>query len=399
MESRSPVKISRHLFLRRNAGFRFLFSIFSCSSLLAGCASPGEPIERRPPVPRAVTDLAAQQSGNDVILTFTLPKETVDNRELKQPPAIEIYREFRAVPVTDNSAGSASIVPANPALHITIPSGMVDHYVEQGRVRYADSLKAEDFSQHPGSEAVYTVRGRASTKRESADSNAAHLRVYPAPDAIEDVTAEITHSGVMLKWTAPAKTLIGPAPPLAGYCVYRAEAETTASTAAGETPALKSPLARVGTPDSPAYFDTQVEFDHTYVYSIRSVAQYPDILLESAGSRWVVVAPKDIFPPAAPQGLVVVLVPTQGEIPAHLELSWAISPETDIAGYNIYRSEQAGAQGTRLNEQLLQTPAFRDMNGLPGRRYFYSVTAVDRAGNESPASTPASAGIPDESKP
>jgi len=398
MESRSPVKISRHFFLRRNASFRFLFSIFSCSSLLAGCASPGEPIERRPPVPRAVTDLAAQQSGNDVILTFTLPKETVDNRELKQPPAIEIYREFRAVPATGNS-GSASTAPANSALHVTIPSGMVDHYVEQGRVHYADSVKAEDFSQHPGSEAVYTVRGRASTKRESADSNAAHLRVYPAPDAIEDVTAEITHSGVMLKWTAPAKTLVGPAPPLAGYRVYRAEAETTAPTAAGETPALKSPLARVGTSDSPAYFDTQVEFDHTYVYSIRSVAQYPDIMLESAGSRWVVVAPKDIFPPAAPQGLVVALVPTQGGTPAHLELSWAISPETDIAGYNIYRSEQAGAQGTRLNEQLLQTPAFRDMNGLPGRRYFYNVTAVDRAGNESPASTPASAGIPDESKP
>ena len=37
-----------------------------------------------------------------------------------------------------------------------------------------------------------------------------------------------------------------------------------------------------------------------------------------------------------------------------------------------------------LNTDLLLTPAFRDMNVQPGHRYFYTVTAVDRAGNESP---------------
>jgi hypothetical protein len=34
------------------------------------------------------------------------------------------------------------------------------------------------------------------------------------------------------------------------------------------------------------------------------------------------------------------------------------------------------------------------MNGLPGSTYFYNVTAVDRSGNESPASPPASGSIP-----
>jgi fibronectin type 3 domain-containing protein len=94
-----------------------------------------------------------------------------------------------------------------------------------------------------------------------------------------------------------------------------------------------------------------------------------------------------------------VLVPAQGESPAHLELSWAISAETDIAGYNIYRSEQAAVTGNRLNTELLRTPAFRDTSTLPGHRYSYSVTAVDRAGNESPASDAVSAGVPAESQP
>src|SRR5277367_3665725 len=69
----------------------FLIVLFSVS-ISTGCASPGEPLERKPPAPTAVTDLAAEQSGNDVLLTFTLPKETVDHRALDQAPVIEIYR-------------------------------------------------------------------------------------------------------------------------------------------------------------------------------------------------------------------------------------------------------------------------------------------------------------------
>jgi fibronectin type 3 domain-containing protein len=38
------------------------------------------------------------------------------------------------------------------------------------------------------------------------------------------------------------------------------------------------------------------------------------------------------------------------------------------------------------------------MNVVPGHRYFYTVTSVDRAGNESPASTAASGGVPVESQ-
>ena len=116
--------------------------------------------------------------------------------------------------------------------------------------------------------------------------------------------------------------------------------------------------------------------------------------MESSDSNLVALTPRDTFPPAAPQELIVVFVPAQGDAAAHLELSWAISPETDIAGYNVYRSEQEGTQGSRVNTDQLLTPAFRDMNTQSGHRYFYTVTAVDRAGNESPASSAASGVVP-----
>jgi hypothetical protein len=377
--------------------FHFLFSIFCLSIFPAGCASPGQPVERKAPVPQAVADLAVEQSGNEVVLTFTLPNQTVDLRPLKEPPAIEIYRDFEPTPAAGGPAPTTGephpAMPANPTLLVTIPSGMVGGYTQQGRVRYADSLAAGDFTAHPDSVAVYEVRARASPKKDSASSNAAAVRLYPAPDPIADLKADVTPSAVVLAWTPPEKTPVGPAPAIAAYRVYRAEA---APGATPDKPALKSPLAKIGETASTPFTDPQAVFDTTYAYSVRSVVEYPGKRLESSDSNILIVTPKDVFPPAAPLGLVVALVPAQAGAPAHLELSWAISPETDVAGYNVYRTEQAGVPGARLNNELLLAPAFRDMNMQPGRRYSYTVTAVDRSGNESPASVSVSGGVPAE---
>jgi chitodextrinase len=42
----------------------------------------------------------------------------------------------------------------------------------------------------------------------------------------------------------------------------------------------------------------------------------------------------------------------------------------------------------------LPTPSFRDNNVASGRRYWYTVTAVDRAGNESPPSAASLVEVP-----
>jgi len=367
--------------------FHFLFSIFASLTLLAGCGAPGEPTERKPPIPTAINDLAATQQGDNVILTFTLPKNSIEGRELKQPPAIEIFRDFQLVP----AASAPTSATAAPTLLVTIPSAMVGQYDARGQIRYDDELKPEDFTQHPGAQAVYIVRTRTSPKKVSANSNAVPIRLAPAAVQITDLTAEVTHQGVILTWTPPQKTAVGPAPPIAGYKIFRREVEqTTAPNTDLQRPRPEKLGVQIGDCAAPPFRDTQIQFGKTYIYTVRSVAQYPDVQIESLDSPTVEVSPLDTFPPAAPQGLVVVMVPAQGSAPAYLDLSWSISAENDIAGYNIYRSEQEGAAGQKQNPELLRTPAFRDMNILPGRRYFYTVTAVDRVGNEGPASAVAS---------
>jgi hypothetical protein len=377
--------------------FHFLFSIFTSTALLAGCGVPGEPAERKAPIPTAISDLAATQQGDNVILTFTLPKESVEGRELKQPPAIEIFRNFQPLAPAGSAPASAIVVIDAPTLLVTIPSAMVDQYDTKRQIRYADELQPVDFTQHPGALAVYIVRTRTSPKKVSADSNAAALRVEPAADQIADLKAEITHQGVILTWTPPQKTAVGPAPPIALYRIFRHEvAQTTAPTTSPQQSPSEKLSAQIGDCTAPPFRDTQIQFGKSYIYTVRSVAQYPDLQIESLDSSPITVSPLDTFPPSAPQGLVVVLVPAEGATPAYLDLSWSISAENDIAGYNIYRSEQETAPGQKQNPDLLRTPAFRDMNIKPGERYFYTVTAMDRVGNESPASAAAPGEVPVE---
>jgi hypothetical protein len=368
--------------------FEFHISIFVLL-LLAGCAAPSEPYERKPPVAEPVSDLAATQSADDVILTFTLPTQTVDRLPLKEPLAIEIYRGIGA-PGSDSRE--------HMSLLATVPAAGVAQYAAQGHVRYVDSLRPEDFAGRDSVGAIYAIRTRASEKRDSDPSNLAYLLLRPAPDPIADLKAQVTHPAIVLTWTQPERSLTGSAPSVAGYRIYRAEIEPVTPGAA-ETPSLKAPLAKIGDSESPSFRDAQFDFGKTYEYSVRSITGSGEEAIESADSNLAVVAALDTFPPAAPLGLVIAFVPQQAETPAHLELSWAISPETDVAGYNVYRSEQAGNAGARVNTELLLTPAFRDMNVQPGHRYFYSATAVDRSGNESPASEVASGSVPAESQP
>jgi fibronectin type 3 domain-containing protein len=104
------------------------------------------------------------------------------------------------------------------------------------------------------------------------------------------------------------------------------------------------------------------------------------------------VTPRDTFPPAAPQNVVAAEIP--GADGARIvDLSWSINVESDFAGYRVYRSENPGERGPSLQLELLLSPAYRDSSVQPGHRYWYVVTAVDRAGNESAPSEAATADL------
>jgi hypothetical protein len=371
-----------HIAKRPAQFFAIFYFPFSILLMLGGCGAPGEPVPPAPVVPAAINDLSARQVGDGVQLTFTLPTNSVTGDRLSEPPAVEI---LRGVSRPDGTPDAKSFRVVE-----TIPGALVTEFVTQKRVEYMDNISPQDPETSAGATLVYRVRTRASRKRASADSNAVFVQMAPVPQKIIAVQSSVTESAIELSWTAPTTASSGaPLTATLSYHVYRAEGDLELLKAAGGKHSLAEfrPVL-LATTTTPSYQDTAFEFGKSYLYFVRSVITTNEIPIESGDSQQVVITPRDTFPPATPQGLVAALLSGPAPGTFIVELSWSINLETDLAGYRVYKSEQEGTRGQLVTSDLLPTPAVRDTSVEPGHRYWYTVTAVDRAGNESPPCEP-----------
>jgi hypothetical protein len=358
------------------------FIVLSLILFLGGCGAPGEPQPLAPPVPAAITDLTAHQQGNGVQLVFTMPGHTTTGARLARSPATEI---FRGMLKPDGKPDDKSF-----RLVYTIPGALAQDYAVDGKIQFIDPVAAEELRAHPGTTLVYRVRTRAAKNRDSADSNTVRATVFPVPDKIVTVETKVTQDAIDLSWPVPALLASSGGPAIAGYHVYRGELDTTqAIPVASDLSQVKwtNPLVLLADAPGNSYHDTLFDFGKTYVYSVRSVTKVGGQAIESDDSGPAIITPQDTFPPAVPQNLVAAVLPATdgGRL---VDLSWSINLETDLAGYRVYRSEKKGERGQALQAGLLLSPAFRDTSVEAGRQYWYSVTAVDRAGNESNISEP-----------
>ena len=178
----------------------------------------------------------------------------------------------------------------------------------------------------------------------------------------------------------------------AHYNIYRAELDAASTSLDNPDVSqlnLNGKLQLLASQSEQTYSDKSFEFGKTYAYVVRSVIDRNSTPLESADSTPAIVTPRDTFPPAAPQAISAAVLPGETDNVLVVDLSWSINVESDFAGYRVYRSEQPDTKGQLLTTELLPTPAYRDTSVQPSRRYWYVVTAVDRAGNESAPSPPA----------
>jgi hypothetical protein len=149
--------------------------------------------------------------------------------------------------------------------------------------------------------------------------------------------------------------------------------------------------------DSGGLIDGTAHADEPYRYTaVRSRTVTVDgrkLELRSEPSAPVTFTLHDVFPPAVPQGLLAAGFAVEGTGKLEVDVVWQPDTEADLAGYNVYRQTLA-ADGTagaavKLNDKLVELPAFHDMSAEHGVGYRYTVTAVDARGNESAASSPA----------
>ncbi len=98
----------------------------------------------------------------------------------------------------------------------------------------------------------------------------------------------------------------------------------------------------------------------------------------------ITVTYADVTPPAVPSALAVKVTA------ADVALTWSANTESDLDGYNVYRSQNGVKE--KINGTLLKTPTYQN-TALSDGNYNYAVTSVDAVGNESKPSQDVSARI------
>ena len=175
-----------------------------------------------------------------------------------------------------------------------------------------------------------------------------------------------TSLGIAVLWDASTSS------DTAGYNVYR-------GTAPGVTASTGTKL-NTGLETDGELQDFTVVADTTYYYVVTAVDGAGNESEVSNEATGIIESVPDTEAPAAPTALVG----TAGD--AAVTLVWEASASEDAIGYHVYRSLESFGTGTGTlvsGDAPVTELTFVDETVTNGTTYFYAVTAVDQAENES----------------
>jgi len=245
-----------------------------------------------------------------------------------------------------------------------------------GFLHYSDPLDLNGLSAFSRLRLRYAIKYVNSRGQEAPFSNTVAIEPFPTvskapgrPDAVD-----ISQDHVTLTWSPPDANIDGTKPAaVVGYNVYRGRASDSEPELLNAEPL-----------GDPSFVDTKFKYEVRYVYTVRALSQGTSGLIESADSPKKDHTAHDNFRPSAPDPVSI------ASANAVISLFWPSSPERDVAGYLVYRTESPEPKAedwTRLTPEPISTVTYRDEHVTLGIRYYYRVTAIDKFKNESESST------------
>ena len=295
---------------------------FFCIVSLAGCAYIGPPKPPALDIPTRITDLRAAEYGDQILVQFTIGTLTTDGLTLTSVKTVDLQVAAGNSPQVLHLAGKAP--------------GPVDQ-----------SFPVKDWV---GKRVTLVVRASGPKGKASDWSNSVTLAVGVPLATPGDFKAVSDPKGVRLTWLE--------SPGAERYRIFRGAADAMPQ--------------RLAESDKPEYLDTAVDFGSPYRYFVQALVGE---LRQSEVSATVGVTPADTFPPAMPVGLMAVAGVNS------IELAWQPNTEDDLAGYQVYRAISGGAPERIAGP--VDAPNFSDRTVEIGKRYSYTITSIDRTGNES----------------
>jgi hypothetical protein len=359
-----------------------LSTLLAACVVMAGCAQTGVPLPPSLELPKPPNDLRAMRKGNHVYLTWSEPTVTTDRQNIRYIGPTLICRSSES---EISECGTPTAMLPAPS---TSPAKQ-----SNGRPAlesYTDTLPASLQQPDPAADITYAVEILNRNARGAGLSNRFHIPAIITLSAPSDLAAQLTGDGVVLTWTN-ANTI--PANPVGSssvqfrYRIYRRNENPPANASPKDKKEVVAGEIPVGTPGSVQFLDSGFEWEQTYLYRVTavSIVQRADaeIQIEGDDTPEIRVVAHDVFPPAVPTGLQAVYS-GEGQKP-FIDLIWTPVSNTDLAGYNIFRSEDGstGEKMSKVNSEPVKTPSYRDTTVAPGKTYTYSVSAIDVRGNES----------------
>jgi fibronectin type 3 domain-containing protein len=321
----------------------------------AACALKTNPLIPPSPRPEQVKNIKAATRDAVVFLSWPIPARNVEGVSMK-PADFLLFRVFRAEFGRDRKKARYK-----PFAEITVTSP-APAAIRNGTVFWSDDQVSYGY--------IYGYRIRAVSARGGVSQQSEEVRITPLLSAAapRGVAALGGDSYNLITWETVTTWGDGsPYKGFVGYNIYRGTEERIYD----ETPLNKEPLTAA------SYKDTGVVNNRTYFYIVRSVNSPAPPWKESLDSTEVSATPKDLTPPNRPTGLTT--VPGIGRV----FLTWNENKESDLAGYHVYRSTKHGKDYERLTEKPLARTTFSDDTVASGETYYYVISAVDQAGNES----------------
>jgi hypothetical protein len=374
-------------------------AVFLLAGLLAGCASVQAPLPPSLELPKPPTDLRAVRKGNRVYLFWTVPAQTMDRQSVRRQGPARLCRSLEALMSTCGTP-VGNVAPA------TIPETHDGTGVKtKPQATFVDILPAELQQQNSTRMVTYAVETLNLHARSAGLSNQVQVPLAPTLPPPANVRAEVTAEGTVLAWDCETF----PQEPSGVRYVYRIYQRSLES-------GVDASLADVECPGG-RFVDRTIEWQKKYEYRIAvvtfvtlprgampcprtppqdGVVAIPDCIIvltvDGDDSPAQEIFTNDVYPPGVPTGMQAVFSGPAGQAP-FVDVLWAPDTDADLAGYDVYRREEAG-QPAKINAEVVKTPAFRDTNVEGGKTYWYSVSAVDARGNESARSEETSETVP-----
>ncbi len=340
-----------------------LLGLCLCAIACGKRRPPLPPVER---VPQRTELLSGVQRGNQVILSWPAPRRNAPDASVQSIRRVDVYRiAERAdapLPLTEEEFGARATL---------IGSVLYDALRDAtDTLEYTDTLTLSAPVR-----LRYAIRYVNASGQRAAFSN--FLLLEPATRVSQPpvnlAVANERETSITVRWQTPPANVDGSRPlNLLGYNVYRT---TRAQNEMAQTPLNRLLL------DANEFEDQTFQFGAQYEYVVRAVSLGNEgAQVESLNSNAAIIAPVDRFPPSAPTAITIAPAPNR------LSLFFPANPERDVAGYNLFRSLDPSLpkeRWTKLNRTPLERTTYTDDAVESGVKYFYYLTAIDRAGNVS----------------